>query len=58
MISLIAGDRQDSEETIVSLSGVLETDMEGVEVMGESEEEEDYSEHVCLNAEKNEETFL
>ena len=32
--------------------------MEGLEVMGKSEEEEDYSEHVCLNAEKNEETFL
>jgi hypothetical protein len=64
-IGLIAGDRQDSEETIVSLSGVLETAMEGLEVMEESEEEESEEEEddsaeeqVCVNLNKDEETFL
>ena len=47
-IGLIAGGRQGSEETIVSLSGVLETHMEEED---DSEEEQD-----CEHRKKNEET--
>ena len=34
IIGLISGDRQGSEETIASVSGILETDMDLVEDMG------------------------
>ena len=50
-IGLIAGGREGSEETLVSLSGVLETDFEGVEGMGDSDEDSE-EEQACENIKK------